>query len=132
MLPGPSLASFTFPCIAFCSATSILLSVLSAPAEERPPWGGWRRKLLCKGREKGVFSCWRFPNHSILLQLYCCSAPGDVFPIAPALFVHFQQPRAGTDPSSPCCSHCCPVPWRGRCSNAPYPLYFTTCCQRCT
>lgn len=77
-------------------------------AEERTPAGRWRRKLLSKGRESGVFSSWKFRNLSILLQLYYCSAPGDTFrahafPIAPESSAHFQQLRAGADLSRPLC-----------------------------
>ena len=45
-------------------------------AEKRTPAGRLKRKWICKGRAKGVFSSQKFPNLSILLQLYDCSPLG--------------------------------------------------------
>lgn len=45
-------------------------------AEKRTPAGRLKRKRICKGRAKGVFSSQKFPNPSILLQLYDCSPQG--------------------------------------------------------
>lgn len=71
-------------------------------AEKRTPAGSLKRKRICEGRGKGVFSSQKFPNLSVFLQLYDCSPPGDTFrvhafPIAPEQFIHFQQLQAGAD-----------------------------------
>lgn len=74
-------------------------------AEERTASGKLRRKRICKGRAKGVFSSQKFPNPSVLLPLL--HPLGMLSRLSPFLlhqsraFPPCQRLRAGADPSRP-------------------------------